>query len=573
MPHPCLHPCLARAFSLALAALRAPGIKVEPWQVFGTVELDIFGEDIVIEHVWAANVVEMEPLDGDKPGMHVKVELDNTPQDDQQFDIDGTGTPSVEPRIVGCENLEPVEADCKLLAKYSMLNSFEGTVSSKVHINTWQEGAKITVDFGDSEEVKISEAWGATVVDTDDDPDIGPNVVVFRLMPFNHHMPTDRRSCFGFDATPPFHHMPLISCVPSRPFPPPPPPSPPSTPPSPPPYITTERSDCFLGGRVTFVITPGEVPGMLWEANVKMERWLIGAQLTLNFFGDQLYAHPLRVASVTPPDAVSQVSKTAHSVVFELKNTPVHEFNLMAYGRVDSLSGLSCCCAEMPSPPPPPPMPPPSPSPPPQFPRLPPSMRETQMESEWGRGIIGSMDAPPPSPPPVLDHTEATSSGTATTTTALGTLGFAMVVLLVMRLVRILRDPMRFVPKPPQAKRGGWGGRRAEDGCTQPMMEADEESSVATTKLHIEASPEERCALKISMDAVDDMADLQDLVAEVCDEAGYRDLDDLVMTYKNEDGEYATVTRSVTIEMLKASPALRLAPANAAPKKKKKGKK
>ena len=64
--------------------------------------------------------------------MHVKVELDNTPQDDQQFDIDGTGVPSVEPRINGCENLEPVEADCKLFAKYSMLNSFEGTVSSKV---------------------------------------------------------------------------------------------------------------------------------------------------------------------------------------------------------------------------------------------------------------------------------------------------------------------------------------------------------------------------------------------------------------------------------------------------------
>ena len=78
----------------------------------------------------------------------------------------------------------------------------------------------MTVDFGESE-VKISEVWGATVMDTEGDADIGPNVVVFRLMPFNHHMPTDRRSCFGFDATPPFHHMPLISCVPSRPFPPP----------------------------------------------------------------------------------------------------------------------------------------------------------------------------------------------------------------------------------------------------------------------------------------------------------------------------------------------------------------
>ena len=29
-------------------------IKVDPWQVFGTVELEITGTDIVVEHVWAA---------------------------------------------------------------------------------------------------------------------------------------------------------------------------------------------------------------------------------------------------------------------------------------------------------------------------------------------------------------------------------------------------------------------------------------------------------------------------------------------------------------------------------------
>lgn len=29
-------------------------IKVEPWQVFGTVELQILGTDIIVEHVWAA---------------------------------------------------------------------------------------------------------------------------------------------------------------------------------------------------------------------------------------------------------------------------------------------------------------------------------------------------------------------------------------------------------------------------------------------------------------------------------------------------------------------------------------
>ena len=95
-------------------------IKVDPWQVFGNVEVEIVGDDIVVEHVWAASVVEMgdfEPEGNRKGGVRVKVELDNTPQDDQQFDIDGIGTPSVAPTIVGCSNLEPVEADCKLIAR------------------------------------------------------------------------------------------------------------------------------------------------------------------------------------------------------------------------------------------------------------------------------------------------------------------------------------------------------------------------------------------------------------------------------------------------------------------------
>ena len=132
-------------------------IKVDPWQVFGHVEIEIVGEDIEVEHVWAANVIELEPLDDGREGVRIKVELDNQAQDDQQFDIDGTGVPSSAPIIVGCENLEPVESDCKLGVKYSMLNSFEGTLSSKVHVDTWQEGARISLDFGETE-VEISES-------------------------------------------------------------------------------------------------------------------------------------------------------------------------------------------------------------------------------------------------------------------------------------------------------------------------------------------------------------------------------------------------------------------------------
>jgi len=56
---------------------------------------------------------------------------------------------------------------------------------------------------------------------------------------------------------------------------------------------------------------------------------------------------------------------------------------------------------------------------------------------------------------------------------------------------------------------------------------------------------------------------LKDLVAEVCEEAGYKQLDDLIMTYKRPDGKFATVTRSVTVAMLRKASALRLAPAEA----------
>ena len=50
---------------------------------------------------------------------------------------------------------------------------------------------------------------------------------------------------------------------------------------------------------------------------------------------------------------------------------------------------------------------------------------------------------------------------------------------------------------------------------------------------------------------------------QVCEEAGYTHLDNLVMAYKRPDGEFATVTKSVTVAMLKESPALRLAPTSA----------
>ena len=41
--------------------------------------------------------------------------------------------------------------------------------------------------------------------------------------------------------------------------------------------------------------------------------------------------------SVDPSDAVNQVAITAHSVILELRNSPVREFNIQSYGLVEGL--------------------------------------------------------------------------------------------------------------------------------------------------------------------------------------------------------------------------------------------
>jgi len=538
-------------------------IKVDPWQVFGTIELEIVGTDIVVEHIWAANVLDMNE---GPTRVAVKLELDNTPQDDQQFDIDGTGIPTDGFAVIRCVGLEPVESDCKLGIKYNVLNTYQGVISSKLTVNTWQDGAKVKLQFGS--ETQISEVWGAQLLDVEEEAMI--TEATFRLLPYNHHTPLDRRSAFGFDATPPFHQIPTISCIPSHPFPPPPPPTPPLPPPAPPPFFVSERSDCFLGGRLTFVTAPSDIPGALWEVNVKMHRWEVGAQLTLNFYGDQLKKHPLRIKTVEPDDAVEQVSTTAHSTIVQLKNSPVREFNIRAYGMVDGLGKLACCCAPVPSPPPPPPLPPPSPSPPPSSPRPPPGTGGSALGASWGRGIIGHAEvfSPPPSPPPE-EMSKTTTNYTVGVMAYVATFGIVGYVL--RKLMKLRKNNKKLPTLAELQAKGGKrigapaaGLRRAIDDIeTAPITKG----GGTTTKLHIEISASERTSLKISLEGITCMEELQELVAEVCDEAGFRQLDDLILQYKRPDGKFATVTRSVTIKSIKTSPALRLAPAGSTPSK------
>ena len=53
---------------------------------------------------------------------------------------------------------------------------------------------------------------------------------------------------------------------------------------------------------------------------------------------------------------------------------------------------------------------------------------------------------------------------------------------------------------------------------------------------------------------------MQDLVAELCDELGHEQLDNLSMSYRKRDGSFATVTRHVSLKELRGSRMLRLAP-------------
>lgn len=68
--------------------------------------------------------------------------------------------------------------------------------------------------------------------------------VRFRLLPLSRGLPPERKSSFGFEASPPFHAMPKITCELRQQLPPPPPPSPPSPSPPPPQRSLVDESQC-----------------------------------------------------------------------------------------------------------------------------------------------------------------------------------------------------------------------------------------------------------------------------------------------------------------------------------------
>jgi surfactin synthase thioesterase subunit len=136
-------------------------------------------------------------------------------------------------------------------------------------------------------------------------------------------------------------------------------------------------------------------------------------------------------------------------------------------------------------------------------------------DSEWGRGIIGGESRLFPSPPPMQVDIVKPSAVKNTMHTAAAVLGLGLAGYCAMKV----RQAHQRRARQPHRLKLMAGGRP----MAIPTADASDDEERATTKLHIEVSATDRCALKISMGSISTMEDLQELVAEVRDVAGYVD--------------------------------------------------
>lgn len=346
------------------APLWSQKIKVYPWVVFSVVTLRI--QPVVnVDHVWAAEVLSNE-VHGDQ--RVITVELGHKSQDDFTFSMDGTGGP-IRHTTFSCNTARSATSDCGLQPQLSILNNYNGVISPKIYLETWQIGAMVDLTFQST--LTIGQTWGAEFVGAldEEDPENSPTsgyAVRFRLLPISRGLPPERKSSFGFEASPPFHVMPTITCSLRQKLPPPPPPSPPNPSPPPPERKLLDENECFLGGRMAF-LKPPSVAGVPWRVDVTLVKWQPDVLLTLNFVGDthSLEQHPLQIESTAPSEAIWQDAATKHSVTYRLRpmESDPGSLQIVAYGMITGLGQVTCCCA--------PPPPPPPRSPPPPTPRMP----------------------------------------------------------------------------------------------------------------------------------------------------------------------------------------------------------
>ena len=161
-------------------------IKAFPWRLFEIVTIRFQPATIMVQDVWAAtmlnNVIEGH---GEDTWRVVTVELAHKSQDDFTFAISGTQGPPKRTAL-SCANDQAPPNTCALEPAFSVLNNYNGIISPRVFVQSWQIGAEIDLAF--DARLSVGEAWGAEVIDDDVPPEPGQprgkgQTVRFRLLP------------------------------------------------------------------------------------------------------------------------------------------------------------------------------------------------------------------------------------------------------------------------------------------------------------------------------------------------------------------------------------------------------
>ena len=195
-----------------------------------------------------------------------------------------------------CARGQPSElSTCKLGVKFHIISLMRpgsdggggiGAFNAQAKVETWVEPTDITVTF--DKPLVIKDPWNADILDGG----VRQNFVKLRLKKQPGSWYGERKSAFGFSADGTLGKLPKIACTINNQMPTPPPPSPPTPPPEVPPFYTASQRACFLGGGATFTDAPDSDPvgGWMrpWTVSVKLERWVVGTQVVLDFSGPRL---------------------------------------------------------------------------------------------------------------------------------------------------------------------------------------------------------------------------------------------------------------------------------------------
>lgn len=317
---------------------------------------------------------------------------------------------------------------------------------------------------------------------------------------------------------------------------------------------------------MVFVKPPTHV-GIPWRFDVTLVDWVPDVLLTLNFLGDshELEGHPLQIDSVEPAEAVWQDAITKHSVTYRLRPVkggdpgPLH---IVAFGLVEGLGQVQCCCGP---PPPPPPAPPPSPRPKPPpspWPRPPPPPPFDHLAEAQVQGAVQSklFDTPIVGTAPAVVKS---SSGEVTQYVWMSVIGVLAIGFYLRKTLTQFREHLLFrrLKKDVEMRFGKGGG-----GAVPPAIDADADpegrtagdGGVVQLCMMLPGGASEELPLDLS--AVNTMRELQANVMEEWAQAGGDRRESLMMEYVDRRGRTAKVSKATTLAMLKSARALHLLP-------------